>query len=77
MGKRNSTFRFNQFTIDHANSSLKVGTDGVLLGAWTNVDGAKYIMDIGTGSGVIALMFAQRTPEDVKIIGVDIEPTDV
>jgi tRNA1Val (adenine37-N6)-methyltransferase len=77
MGKRNSTFRFKQFTIDHSKASMKVGTDGVLLGAWANIEGAKYILDIGTGSGVIALMLAQRTPDDVKIIGVDIEPSDV
>jgi tRNA1Val (adenine37-N6)-methyltransferase len=77
MGKRNSTFRFKQFTIDHSKASMKVGTDGVLLGAWANIEGAKYILDIGTGSGVIALMLAQRTPDDVKIVGVDIEASDV
>jgi tRNA1Val (adenine37-N6)-methyltransferase len=77
MGKRNSTFRFKQFMIDHSKASMKVGTDGVLLGAWVHIDGAKYILDIGTGSGVIALILAQRTPDDVKIIGVDIETADV
>jgi tRNA1Val (adenine37-N6)-methyltransferase len=77
MGKRNSTFRFKQFMIDHSKASMKVGTDGVLLGAWVNIEGARDILDIGTGSGVIALMLAQRTLDDVKIIGVDIEASDV
>lgn len=39
---------------------MKVGTDGVLLGAWANVNGAKTVLDIGTGTGLIALMIAQR-----------------
>lgn len=41
---------------------MKVGTDGVLLGAWTNVTGSKTVLDIGTGTGLIALMIAQRNP---------------
>lgn len=41
---------------------MKVGTDGVLLGAWANCEGAKNILDIGTGTGVIALQMAQRNP---------------
>ncbi len=41
---------------------MKVGTDGVLLGAWCNVDGARRVLDIGTGSGLIAVMIAQRNP---------------
>lgn len=41
---------------------MKVGTDGVLLGAWANVDGATRVLDIGTGTGIVALMIAQRNP---------------
>ncbi|MBK7410644.1 MAG: methyltransferase [Saprospirales bacterium] len=55
-------FRFQQFTILQDRCLMKVGTDGVLLGAWTPVEGAKTILDIGTGTGLIALMLAQRAP---------------
>jgi tRNA1Val (adenine37-N6)-methyltransferase len=53
---------------------MKVGTDGVLLGAWAACDGAKRILDIGTGTGVIALMLAQRNTE-AKIYAVEIDET--
>lgn len=69
-------FRFKKFSVQHDQVALKVGTDAVLLGAWTNIDNAKLILDIGTGSGVIALMLAQRTKDDVLIDGVEIEETD-
>jgi tRNA1Val (adenine37-N6)-methyltransferase len=58
---RNNYFRFKQFTIIQERSAMKVGTDGVLLGAWTKVPQAGSILDIGTGTGVIALMLAQRS----------------
>ena len=53
---------------------MKVGTDGVLLGAWASCDGAERILDIGTGTGVIALMLAQRNTE-AKIHAVEIDST--
>jgi tRNA1Val (adenine37-N6)-methyltransferase len=66
-------FRFKQFSIEDSNCAMKVGTDAVLLGAWVNLKGVKRILDIGTGCGIIALMLAQRTEEDVNIEGIEIE----
>jgi len=51
---------------------MKVGTDGVLLGAWTNVEHAHRILDIGTGTGLISLMLAQRNA-DASIVGIEID----
>ena len=64
-------FRFKRFTIYHDHCAMKVGTDGVLLGAWSKVDG-KRILDIGTGSGLVALMVAQRCVE-AEVVGVEID----
>ncbi len=66
-----SHFDFQQFRISHDRCAMKVGTDGVLLGAWSPVDGVKRILDIGTGSGLIALMLAQRS--DAEIVGVELD----
>ena len=66
-----SHFDFQQFRISHDRCAMKVGTDGVLLGAWSPVDGAKRILDIGTGSGLIALMLAQRS--EAEIVGVELD----
>ena len=54
----NPFFRFKQFTVYHDRCAMKVGTDGVLLGAWARVSQARHILDIGTGTGLIALMLA-------------------
>ncbi len=55
---------------------MKVGTDAVLLGAWANVEGAKKILDVGTGCGVIGLMLAQRTGDNVHVDAIEIEHED-
>jgi tRNA1Val (adenine37-N6)-methyltransferase len=67
----NPYFRFKQFTVRHDLCAMKVGTDGVLLGAWTEVADAEKILDIGTGSGLIALMLAQRSKFFIEAIDVD------
>ncbi len=55
-------FQFKQFTIHQDKTAMKVGTDGVLLGAWAPIEGhPNAILDIGTGTGLIALMLAQKT----------------
>jgi tRNA1Val (adenine37-N6)-methyltransferase len=54
---------------------MKVGTDAVLIGAWANVENAKRILEIGTGSGVIALMMAQRSSADATIDALEPEPS--
>ena len=62
-------FEFKQFVVHQDRCGMKVGTDGVLLGAWA--EGGKHILDIGTGTGLIALMLAQRC-QDAEITGVEL-----
>jgi len=66
----NNPFRFKQFVIEDDKSSMKVGTDAVLLGSWVKPPLSGKILDIGTGSGVIALMMAQRTQAFITAIDV-------
>ena len=55
------SFGFKQFFIDDSHCAMKVGTDGVLLGAWADVDRATHVLDVGAGSGLLSLMVAQRS----------------
>ncbi len=67
----NNYFSFKQFTIYQDKCAFKVGTDGVLLGAYADVAGAVNVLDIGTGSGLIALMIAQRCDAAIAAIEPD------
>ena len=69
-----SLFHFKEFTIDQDNCPMKINTDGVLLGALANISSAKTILDLGTGTGVIALMLAQRN-HDAELDAIDIDGT--
>lgn len=71
-----SYFDFKRFRVYHDRCAQKVGTDGVVLGAWVDVHNARRVLDIGTGSGLIALMIAQRVPK-ASVVGVDIEQSAV
>jgi len=67
-----SVFRFKQFSVAHDKCAMNVNTDGVLLGAWRDVSEAKRILDVGTGTGVIALMMAQKNAiAEIHAIDVD------
>jgi tRNA1Val (adenine37-N6)-methyltransferase len=68
---RNSWFEFKQFRIEQRKAAMKVGTDGVLLGAWTPVNDARRILDVGTGTGLIALMLAQRSDAMIDAVEID------
>lgn len=70
---RGKGFTFKQFHIDHSRCAMKVGTDGTLLGAWAALpEGEGSILDIGTGTGLIAIMAAQRSAKS-QITAIDID----
>lgn len=63
-------FRFKKFEISQENAPMKVGTDGVLLGAWATVNRSEKALDIGTGTGLMALMLVQRNPQ-TRILAIE------
>ena len=69
---KNNFFQFKQFRVVQEKSAMKVGIDGVLLGAWADFDCEQQILDVGTGTGLLALMAVQRT--NARVDAVEIEP---
>lgn len=71
---KNKPFRFKQFDIYQDQTAMKVGTDGVLLGAWANLETGINILDVGTGTGLISLMLAQRFEKAIiNAVEIDLE----
>lgn len=64
-------FHLKQFSLFHHQSSMKVGTDSLLLGIWTNIEGANHILDIGTGCGILALLMASRSEASIDAVELD------
>lgn len=86
--RQNESFRFKQFYVRHDRCAMKVGTDGVLLGAWAPIQDFKFrisnfkftILDVGTGCGLIARMLMQRCEQaaiEAKVEGIDIDEAAV
>lgn len=71
--KKSKPFRFREFTILQELAAFKVTGDSVFLGAWADFSGDRYILDLGTGTGLLALMAAQRNPEAL-ITALEIDP---
>lgn len=72
--QKQGLFHCKQFTLADDNCAMKVGTDSMILGAWTPLSSAeRYILDIGSGCGILTLMMAQRSHPDCRIVGVEIE----
>jgi tRNA1Val (adenine37-N6)-methyltransferase len=67
-------FKFKKFEIRQDKCAMKVNTDGILLGAWTDVNSKSLALDIGSGTGLIALMMAQRNPNlNTHAVEIDFE----
>jgi tRNA1Val (adenine37-N6)-methyltransferase len=70
-------FKFKQFAIDDNLCGQKVGTDSIMLGSWSEPQHARYILDIGTGSGLLLLMQKQQALSSTKLVGIDVDPVSI
>lgn len=70
MKKTPAPFRFKHFLLHQAHDVMKVSTDSILLGSWVNPVGAKNILDIGTGTGILALLMAQKSTAEIDAIDI-------
>lgn len=70
---KTTVFRFKHFSVENRLSAMKVNTDGVLLGAWADVNGCAEIWDVGTGTGLIALMLIQRADCNAMVRAIEID----
>jgi len=61
-------FHFKAFSVEQDGAAMKVGTDGIVLGCWTDVDGVRVVVDAGAGNGYVGIMLMQRMAEG-KVIG--------
>lgn len=66
-------FTFKQFFIAHDRCAMKVGTDSIILAAWSGIESVARVLDIGSGSGLLAIMLAQRTATEVLIDAVELD----
>ena len=77
MTNKNDGFSFKQLHVSHVDCAMKVGTDGILLGGWADVtttsEAQLKALDIGTGSGLISLMLAQRCKGELQATAIDID----
>ncbi|MBS3798972.1 methyltransferase [Pseudoalteromonas sp. BDTF-M6] len=69
-------FQFKQFSIAQCSTAMKVSTDGIMLGAWSKLGSAQHVLDVGTGTALLALMCKQRAPS-ARVQAIDIEPDAV
>lgn len=68
----NRPFSFKQFSLNHHQSTMKVGVDAVLLGIWTDISGVNKALDVGTGAGVISMLLASRGVNSIDAIDIDL-----
>lgn len=66
-------FKCKQFTVQQNNCAMKVNTDSLILGSWATINQARQVLDIGTGTGILALMMAQRTMSEAIVEAIDID----
>ncbi len=73
MNDKTKDFQFKQFSVSGGNSGMPISTDGVLLGAWAPLPSEGYLLDIGTGTGLLSLICAQRSTDNLHIVAIEIE----